>query len=237
MNRIARILIVAVSGLTLLPLATAGGPEPTAAGPTAQASPPPGQVGTQPVLRPYYVVPFFPFLWPVPPGHPAATPPQAGQTPAYPAYPFVIWLPAQAPAQVGTIVPPALEAPATQPVTGSAVAPVQPTPPQAPAAAPAMQERAGPLTVSGTPPQPEAQPSPLPKEPEPAPEARTAAEPAAEPVVAKETPPKEGARPGAASTVKPKPGATRPAPVKPAQKRTPDKRKLCWKDGKLDVCK
>lgn len=246
MNGIARILIAVVSGLTVLPLASAGGPEPTAVGPMAgQVSALPAQAGTQAVLRPYYIVPFFPFLWPVPAGHPAATSPQAQppQSSPYPSYPFVIWLPVQLPATppapVGTPLPAPVEPPAGQPVTEPAVATVQPTPPQAPTteATTSLQEGAGPLTVLEAPHQPAVEPGPLPMQPAPAPAKSVAAEPSPEPVVVKELPPKGGARPGAAPTVRSKPTATRPGTAKPAKKNSANKRKLCWKDGKLDVCK
>ena len=248
MNRTARILIAAVSGLTVLPLATAGASEATAPGPTAPAArayAQPLPAGTQAGLHPYYVVPFFPFLWPVPPGHPAASLPQAQapQTPPYPAYPFVIWLPVQLsampPAPPATPVPAAVGPPAEQPVTEPAVAAAQPIPPQAAAteAGPAVQEAAGPLTVFKTPPPPAVELSPLPKGPEQGLKTSTAVQPSPEAAAAKDVPPKESARPGAITATKPKPAATRPAATKPAQKDSAHKRKLCWKDGKLDVCK
>jgi len=248
MNRTARILIAAVSGLTVLPLATAGASEATAPGPTAppaRATAQPLPAGTQTGLLPYYVVPFFPFLWPVPPGHPAASPPQAQapQTPQYPAYPFVIWPPVQLPAMpsapLATPVPAAVRPSAEQPVTEPAVAAVQPVPPQAAAteAGPALQEAAGPLTVFKTPPSPAVELSPLPKGPEQGPETSTAVQPSPEAAAAREVSSRESARPGATPATKPKPAATRPAAAKPAQNVTAHKRKLCWKDGKLDVCK
>jgi hypothetical protein len=51
------------------------------------------------------------------------------------------------------------------------------------------------------------------------------------------TPLREEAHAGVATARKPNPAATRPAAAKPAQKGPAIKRKLCWKDGKLDVCK
>lgn len=251
MNRIARILTAVVSGLTVLPLASAGESASTAGGAMAgQVSDLRMQAGAQAVLRPYYLVPFFPFLWPVPPGHPAATPPHAQpaqarppQSSPYPAYPFVIWLPVQPPATlpapVGTPLSAPAEPPAGQPVTEPAVATVQPTPSQAPAieATPSIQEGAGPQTVLEAPHQPAVEPGPLPMQPAPAPATSVAAEPSPEPVVVKELPPRGGARPGAAPTVGSKPTATRPGTAKPAKKGTANKRKLCWKDGKLDVCR
>lgn len=244
MNRIARIQIAVVSGLALLPLANAGASEATASGATApavQTSAERLQTGTQPVLRPYYVVPFFPFLWPVPPGHPAAPPTQAeaSQIPQYPVYPFVIWLPGMPPAPPATPVPDAIRPPDAQPSTEPDVAKVQPIPPQAPAgeAGPTAQEAAGLLTVFEAPPQPAIELSPLPKGPQQGLEAPTAAQSAREPAVAQDVPAKEIARPGVTPTTKPKPAASRPAAAKPAPKDTRNKRKLCWKDGKLDVCK
>ncbi len=251
MNAIARILIAAVSGLMALPLAATGSEQTTAGplAPAAQTSAPAVQTGTQPVLRPYYVVPFFPFLLPVPPGHPAAAPVQAQttQTPSDPSYPFVIWLPALQPAMqttpTVTPAPAAVKAPVGQPVIEPTLATIQPVPPQAPAAEaePTPKEGSSPLTVFEAPPQPAVQRGPLPKEPEQAPETpgdtAMAAEPSPESVAVKAVPTKESARPAAAPASQPKPAATRPAAARPAQKANTNKRKLCWKDGKLDVCK
>lgn len=244
MNRIARIQIAVVCGLALLPLASAGASEATASGaaaPAVQTSTERPQTGTQPVLRPYYVVPFFPFLWPVPPGHPAASPPQdkTSQSPQYPVYPFVIWLPAMPPATPGTPVPASVRPPDAQSSTEPAVATVQPVTPQAPAGedGPNVQQERGPRTVYEAPPRPAVDPSPLPKGPERGLDAPVAAQPALEPALAQDASAKENARPGATPATKPKPAASRPAAAKPAPRDSRNKRKLCWKDGKLDVCK
>jgi len=79
-------------------------------------------------MRPYYVVPLIPFLWSVPPGHLAASLPQALGTPdpLYPAYPFVIWLlvhlSAMPQASPTAPVPAAVGLLAEQPVTEPSVA-------------------------------------------------------------------------------------------------------------------
>jgi hypothetical protein len=246
MNRIARILTAALIGLMVCPLACAGGSEATAAtgALAAQAAAPPVQAGGQLVLRPYYVVPFFPFLWPVPPGQPASAPVQAPtpQTTPYPAYPFVIWLPVLQPvlpaATVGIPVPAAVKPQAGQAVTEPAVA-APPTSPQTPTteAQPTLQEVSGPPNADQAHSQPAGELGLPSRQAEPAPEQPLDAASPASPVVTKEMPARQRVRPDAAPTVKAKPAATRAGAAKPAQKDTANKRKLCWKDGKLDVCK
>ncbi len=245
MNGITRILTAALTGLMACPPACAGGSEATPTGAlAAQAAAQPVQAGGQLVLRPYYVVPFFPFLWPVPPGQPASAPVQAPtpQTTPYPAYPFVIWLPVLQPAMpaatVGTPLPAAVKPPTSQALTEPtvAVAPTSP-PPATTEAQPTLQEVSGPLNADQAPAQPAGEPGLPSRQAEPAPERPIDAASPTSPVVVRQLPARERVRPDAAPTVKPKPAATRAGPAKPAQKDTANKRKLCWKDGKLDVCK
>ncbi len=148
-------------------------------------------------LRPYYLLPFFPFLWPASPVQPLAP---AGQ------YPFVIWLPAPVPAvPIQPPVAPEQAAAGVTPPPLQAETPAQEAaalqPPPEDGQAPALQD----LTV---PSQPSLQEAPA-AATQPAPARRAARLPTRATGTARQPTPKDAA----------------------------PKRKLCWKEGRLDVCK
>lgn len=189
---------------TLLATSVLAGPDDKAAQPAQAPSPGSVQTPAPPGLYPYYLVPFFPFLWPAPPA--LLSQPQP--------YPFVIWLPFPPPAPPA----PAQAQPAAPPHPEAAL----PEPP-----APPVAVQAPPTAHTPTPAAPpEAAPPPVVAvEPPPA----AAEAPQAVP------PPAEPSRLGA--TVR-KPSSAKPtASPRPTSVAKPAKRKLCWREGRLDVCK
>lgn len=218
------------------------------AGPAAAPARPAGpyvqptlQVLAPPILYPYYVLPFFPFLWPAPPVAP-------GQALSHP-YPVVIWLPFPPPQQSaplsvqpppavpvsppGTIPsrdvpsPPAVEATPTPALeVSSATVPAAAGPQGAPAPEPEVEAVMARGEVLPPVAAPEASPSTAaPQSVQPAPVGAESARPV--------TPVK---KPRAAMPARKTP-STKPGPgPKPTAVVTPVKRKLCWREGRLDVC-
>lgn len=204
-----------------------------------QSSVPPAPAPAQSVLRPYYVLPIFPFFWPVPPGHPAASPQaEPPQSAPYPSYPFVIWLPAVSPAILpapSASTPPTVAKPPAEPPVAGAAEPIpsQVSPTLAEAA---IEQKAGSPTASDTPPAAADVPSPLPKSATEGLAAPRTAEPQSDVAVVTETPTRQRGRHRQVPAIRTKP-ATPAAAAKSAPQGATGKRKLCWKDGKLDVCK
>lgn len=133
-------------------------------------------------------------------------------------YPFVIWLPFKptappAPANAQPVAPPQPEVASPQPPVPPAAGQESPT---AHTPTPATQPEAAPA---------QAAPPPLVVESPPA---------AAEPPKAA-APPAEPPRPGAAAPKPPR--AKHTASQRPTPTVRPAKRKLCWREGRLDVCK
>ncbi|MFN3594205.1 MAG: hypothetical protein ACK4TK_05920 [Thiobacillaceae bacterium] len=202
MKRSAAALFAALFAASAL-----AGPDDQAMQPAAQPSPGSVQTPAPPGLHPYYLVPFFPFLWPVPPA--ALAQPQS--------YPFVIWLPLQ---------PPAPPAPVTAPPAAPSLPAVaSPEPPAPPAPSVTAQEPSTAHTPTPAAPPEAAPPLVVADEPQPpVAEASQASAPSAEP-----------ARAGAPVR---KPLAAKPAASpRPTPATKPAKRKLCWRNGRLDVCK
>ncbi len=202
MKRTAAALLAALFAVSAL-----AGPDHQAMQPAAQPSPGSVQNPAPPGLYPYYLVPFFPFLWPVPPA--ALAQPQS--------YPFVIWLPFQPPAPHAPVTAPPAAPP--QPAVAS---PEPPAPPAPPVTAQEPSTAHTPTPVAP----PEAAPPPVVAD-EPPPPVAEASQASA--------PPAEPARAGAPAR---KPPAAKPAAnPRPTPATMPAKRKLCWRDGRLDVCK
>lgn len=191
----------------LFAAAALAGPDDKTAQPAQAPSPGSVQNPAPPGLYPYYLVPFFPFLWPVPPA--ALAQPQS--------YPFVIWLPFQPPAPHAPVTAPPAAPP--QPAVAS---PEPPAPPAPPVTAQEPSTAHTPTPVAP----PEAAPPPVVADEPPSPA----------------TPSTQGAAAPAATpqNVAParKPPAAKPAASpRPTPATKPAKRKLCWRDGRLDVCK
>lgn len=191
----------------LMATSTEAMPDDKPVQPTVQPGRGSAQVMAPPDLYPYYLVPIFPFLWPAPPA--VLSQPQP--------HTLVIWLPFQPPL-------PAV------PATAWLAAPPQPpaeVPEPGPQPAPSMLAQA-PSTESTS-------------APATAPEAVSPSAVAIAPTPGA-TPSTHGvaALPEALRVVVParKPQAAKPA-VTPqrAAAAKPSKRKLCWREGRLDVCK
>ncbi len=191
----------------LMATSTEAMPDDKPVQPTVQPGRGSAQVMAPPGLYPYYLVPIFPFLWPAPPA--VLSQPQP--------YTLVIWLPSQ---------PPLPAAPAT----AWPVAPPQPpaeVPEPGPQSAPSMAAQA-PSTVSTSAPA-------APPEAVPPPAVAVAPTPGATPSTHDVAAPPETPRVVAPAR---KPPAAKPAVTpQPAAAAKPTKRKLCWREGRLDVCK
>lgn len=225
------VLFAASIGLTLLPPSILAGAEPTS---VVATTPPaiPAEGPANVTLRPYYLLPFFPFFWPVPPGHLATAPSPAShpQVPHLPVMPFVIWLPSPPlPAPPAPVVlDHASSQPFSTPALGESAATLIPSAP-APSAEAAKDLQPAAAMPPVTPPQGAI-----------AHELAQNQATTGQPSLAGQPPAKaltDGVTPRRVGRLAPsKRTASSTATVKQAPNAASSKRKLCWKAGRLDVC-